>query len=121
MHKLAVGGHEVAPLEMATTARTRSKGLLGRTGLTGALWLAPARQVHTFRMRFAIDVAYVGKGGTVLVVRTLAPGRLGPWKWRSRGVLEAEAGSFERWNIAPGAVVTFTSPGSVDGAAPGTR
>ncbi|WP_203230981.1 DUF192 domain-containing protein [Nocardioides caldifontis] len=108
-HRLVVDGRDVAPAAMATTARTRSKGLLGRTGLDGALWLSPARQVHTFRMRFAIDVAYVDRKGVVLVTRTMPPGKLGPWRWRSRGVVEAEAGAFEAWGLAPGSTVTFTS------------
>ena len=105
--RLHVDGRDVAPVEMATTARTRSKGLLGRTGLEGALWLAPARQVHTFRMKFAIDVAYLDKRGLVLLTRTMPRGRLGPWRWRSRGVLEAEAGCFEQWGLAQGSTVTF--------------
>ncbi len=113
--RLLVDGRDVALLERAVTARTRSKGLLGRTGLDGALWLAPARQVHTFRMRFAIDVAHVDKRGAVLLVRTMEPGRLGPWSWRSRGVLEAEAGAFARWGLAPGSTVDVTSRGSAGG------
>ena len=111
-HRLVVDGRDVAPAAMATTARTRSKGLLGRTGLEGALWLAPARQVHTFRMKFAIDVAYVDRSGVVLLTRTMPPGRLGPWRWRSRGVVEAEAGAFATWGLVPGTTVTFTSPAS---------
>lgn len=116
MHTLRVDGREVAAVEMATTARTRSKGLLGRTGLEGALWLAPAQQVHTFRMRFAIDVAYVAKDGTVLVTRTMPPGRIGPWRLRSRGVVEAEAGAFERWGLGEGSRVEVTSPDGDDDA-----
>lgn len=109
MHRLVVDGRGVATVEVAGTSRARSKGLLGRTGLDGALWLAPARQVHTFRMRFAIDVAHLGKDGTVLHCATLAPGRLGRWVWRSRGVLEAEAGAFERWGLATGGSALVTS------------
>jgi hypothetical protein len=108
--RLVVEGRDVAPLEIARTARARSRGLLGRDGLTGALWLSPARQVHTFRMRFAIDVAHIGKDGTVLHTATMAPGRLGSWVWRSRGVLEAEAGSFDRWGLTKGTTVSFTNP-----------
>lgn len=100
--RLYVDGRDVAPLEIAATARSRSKGLLGRTGIEGALWLAPARQVHTFRMRFAIDVAHVARDGRVLAVTTMPPGRLGAVRWRSRGVLEAEAGRFEGWGLRPG-------------------
>lgn len=114
MRRLVVNGRDVAPLAMATTARTRSKGLLGRTGLVGAMWLAPARQVHTFRMKFTIDVAHLDKDHRVLHVATLPPGRLGRWVWRSRGALEAEGGSFARWGLNPGDQVEFTSPGGGD-------
>ncbi len=115
MARLIVDGRDVAHVELATSARARSRGLLGRAGVDGALWLAPARQVHTFRMRFAIDVAHLDRRGVVLLTRTMRPGRLGPWSWRSRGVLEAEAGSFARWALRPGSTVELTSPGSADG------
>lgn len=116
MDRLVIDGRDVAQLEVAGTARARSRGLLGRDGLAGALWLSPARQVHTFRMRFAIDVAHVAKDGTVLHTATMPPGRLGSWIWRSRGVLEAEAGSFARWGLTEGTTVSFTS---LDGDAAG--
>jgi uncharacterized membrane protein (UPF0127 family) len=116
MYRLVVGGRDVAPLEIAATARSRSKGLLRRDGLVGAMWLSPARQVHTFRMRFAIDVAHVAKDGTVLHTATMQPGRLGRWVWRSNGVLEAEAGSFAAWGLESGTTVAFTSPAGGAGA-----
>ena len=88
----------------------------GRTGLVGAMWLAPARQVHTFRMKFTIDVAYVGRSGegyVVLRTATMPPGKLGPWMWRAKGVIEAEGGMFETWGLQPGTRVEFTSPADV--------
>ena len=114
--RLMVDGSDVGPLLMATTARARSKGLLGRTGLLGAIWLAPARQVHTYRMKFTIDVAYVGRSGegyVVLRTATMPPGKLGPWMWRAKGVIEAEGGMFETWGLQPGTRVEFTSPADV--------
>lgn len=110
MHRLVVDGRDVASVEIAATRGQRTKGLLGRTGLTGALWLAPARQVHTFRMKFAIDVAHLAKDGTVLHVATMPPGRLGKLVWRSCGVLEAESGSFDAWGLVRGGRVQVTSP-----------
>jgi uncharacterized membrane protein (UPF0127 family) len=107
--RLTVDGSDVGPLLMATTARARSKGLLGRTGLLGAIWLAPARQVHTYRMKFTIDVAYVGRDMTVLYTETMKPGRLGKWLWRSKGVLEASGGAFSEWGLQPGSRLGFTS------------
>lgn len=102
---LVVDGRPVAPVEMAVTRRTRTRGLLGRDGLDGAMWIEPVRQVHTFRMRFAIDVAHVTRKGLVVHVATMPPGRLGRWGWRTRTIVEAEAGSFAAWGLTVGAHV----------------
>jgi uncharacterized membrane protein (UPF0127 family) len=89
-------------LEVARSPRRRARGLLGRDGISGALLLTPARSVHTFRMRFAIDVAYLDADLNVLAIKTLAPNRFGRRPRGTRQVIEAEAGSFERWGLGPG-------------------
>lgn len=99
---LLVDGRPVAPLEVASDRRARARGLLGRGGLDGALLLAPVGSVHTFGMRFAIDAALCTDDLEVLAVRTLAPGRLTVPRRGVRAVLEAEAGCFVRWGLAPG-------------------
>ncbi|MFF4538226.1 DUF192 domain-containing protein [Streptomyces aureus] len=99
----AEGTSAPVPLEVAGTARARRRGLLGRTGIEGALLLTPASSVHTFGMRFAIDVAYLDRSSRVLAVRTMRPGRLGLPRPRARRVLEAEAGAMERWGVRRGA------------------
>ncbi|KUJ66078.1 hypothetical protein ACZ90_40195 [Streptomyces albus subsp. albus] len=93
------------PLEIAASYRARTRGLLGRDRLDGALLLTPASGVHTVRMRFAIDVAYLDRRLTVLAVRTMAPGRLGLPRLRSRHVLEAQAGAMARWGLRRGVTV----------------
>ncbi|MCD9142661.1 DUF192 domain-containing protein [Streptomyces albireticuli] len=90
------------PLEIASSYRARTRGLLGRDGVEGALLLTPASSVHTFRMRFAIDVAYLDRELTVLAVRTMVPGRLGWPRVRGRHVLEASAGAWGRWGVGVG-------------------
>ncbi|WP_432145012.1 DUF192 domain-containing protein [Streptomyces sp. bgisy084] len=90
------------PVEIAASYRARARGLLGRDGIEGALLLTPASGVHTFRMRFAIDVAYLSRDFTVLAVRTMRPGRLGLPRLRARHVLEAEAGAMARWGLRAG-------------------
>ena len=92
----------LASLDVADTARRRSRGLLGRDGIDGALVLRPARAVHTVRMRFPIDVAFCD--ADMVVVRTvrMAPNRLGRPCLKARCVIEAEAGAFEKWGVAPG-------------------
>lgn len=93
------------PLELATSYRARTKGLLGRDSVAGALLLSPANSVHTFRMRIPIDVAYLDRRLGVIAVRTMRPGRLGLPRLRSRHVLEAEAGVMAEWGLRVGARV----------------
>ncbi|MFF0010274.1 DUF192 domain-containing protein [Streptomyces sp. NPDC005374] len=90
------------PLEIASSYRARTRGLLGRDSVDGALLLSPAGSVHTFRMRFPIDVAYLDRRLRVIAVRTMRPGRLGLPRVRSRHVLEAEAGAMEGWGVRVG-------------------
>ncbi|WP_069170947.1 DUF192 domain-containing protein [Streptomyces griseus] len=95
------GSREV-PLRIAASYGARARGLLGADGVDGALLITPCGSVHTFRMRFAIDVAYLDREFTVLAVRTMRPGRLGLPRPRARHVVEAEAGAMERWGVRPG-------------------
>ncbi|MFG2717387.1 DUF192 domain-containing protein [Streptomyces sp. NPDC048416] len=96
-------------LEIAASYGARTRGLLGRDGIEGALLLTPASSVHTFRMRFAIDVAHLDRHLRVIAVRTMAPGRLGALRPRARHVLEAEAGAMAGWGLRPGVVVSVAT------------
>ena len=98
---LLCDGRVVASLEVAESWSGRLKGLLGRDGIEGALLLKPASSVHTLGMRFAIDVAYCDADMRVLRVATMKPGRFGRFMLRARSVIEAEAGSFQRWGVQP--------------------
>ena len=63
----------------ALDSRSRRKGLLGREGLKEgeALIIAQTNAIHTFFMRFPIDVAFVRRDGRVVTTRnTLKPWRL---------------------------------------------
>ncbi|MEV6163304.1 DUF192 domain-containing protein [Streptomyces sp. NPDC052052] len=100
------GGEEAEiPLRIAATYRTRSRGLLGQDGIDGALLITPCGSVHTFGMRFTIDVAYLDRKFNVVAVRTMKPGRLGMPRLRARHVVESEAGAMEKWGLRPGARV----------------
>nr|WP_028797911.1 DUF192 domain-containing protein [Streptomyces purpureus] len=95
------------PVEVAASYRARTRGLLGRDGIDGALMITPCNSVHTFRMRFAIDVAYLDKEFRVVDVVTMKPGRLGMIRPRARHVLEAEAGAMAGWGLRPGVRVAL--------------
>ncbi|MFJ6568243.1 DUF192 domain-containing protein [Streptomyces sp. NPDC091292] len=96
------GRAAAVPLEIAGTGAARRRGLLGRTGIDGALLLTRTRSVHTLGMRFAIDVAHLDRDLGVLSVRTMRPGRIGLPRLRARYVLEAEAGAMRGWGLTPG-------------------
>ena len=99
---LVFGDLVLASLEVAGTRRERSRGLLGRDSFAGALLLRPARSVHTFGMRFPIDVAHLSKDLEVIAITTMVPNRLGMPHLRARCVVEAAAGSFDRWAVVVG-------------------
>ncbi|MEU1313900.1 DUF192 domain-containing protein [Streptomyces tibetensis] len=90
------------PLEIAGSYRARTKGLLGRDSIDGAILLSPANSVHTFRMRMPIDVAYLDRRLRVIAVRTMRPGLLGMPRLRARHVVEAGAGAMSEWGVREG-------------------
>ncbi|WP_326588254.1 DUF192 domain-containing protein [Streptomyces sp. NBC_01294] len=108
-HTLHINAHRI-PLEVAASYKARTRGLLGRDTIEGALLLTPAGSVHTFRMRFAIDVAYLDRNLRVLAVVTMPPGRLGLPRLRSRHVLEAAAGAMAGWGLRVGTTVQVDPP-----------
>ncbi len=92
----------LATVEIADTWATRARGVLGRDSIDGALVLQPARSVHTIGVRFDLDVAYCDADLNVLEVVTMKPNRVGVPRRRARVIIEANARSFERWNISAG-------------------
>ncbi|MGW4029920.1 DUF192 domain-containing protein [Streptomyces sp. NPDC004838] len=95
------------PVEIAATYGRRRRGLLGRDGIEGAILLTPCNSVHSFRMRFPIDVAYLDRELRVLDVHVLRPGRLGRPRLRAHHVLEAEAGAMAGWGVRSGVRLTI--------------
>lgn len=91
--------------ELAANPWRRLKGLLGRDGLEAgqALLIKPCQGVHTWFMRFPIDVLHVDRQGVVLrVLEALPPNQLGPLVWQSAYVVELPAGASRRSGTRPG-------------------
>jgi uncharacterized protein len=90
---------------IADTRATRAVGLLSRDGLEPgeALWIVPSRGVHTWGMRFAIDVLALDQAGTVIdLVSNLKPWRLRLPRRGTAGVLELPAGTLVASGTAVG-------------------
>lgn len=80
---------------VAATRQTRRTGLLKRTSLAHgeALWIVPSRGVHTFGMKFVIDVLALDEAGVVIdLVADMKPRRLRLPRRGTAGVLELPAG-----------------------------
>ena len=95
-------GDVVCALEMADSGAERRNGLRGRAGCDGALHLDGTRTVHTLGVGFPVDVAFLSSDLTVLRVARLKPWRVALGGPAARSVVEAEAGSLERWGVRVG-------------------
>src|SRR5262245_62400245 len=88
----------------AFDSETRRTGLLAHQSMPAgtAMIIAPTNAIHTFFMKFAIDVLFVAKDGQIVKTR----GSLKPWRmaaaWRGHTVIELAAGSIERCEMLPG-------------------
>ena len=101
-------GEVLASADVARGVRQRTQGLLRArdpSEVTGAFVLRRCRQIHTLGMRFPIDVAFCDRDGVVLRTVTVPPWRVTRVVWRAGFVVEAAAGSFERWQLRPGDTV----------------
>jgi uncharacterized protein len=89
---------------LAATFFTRLRGLLDRKGLAPGegLLIRPASSIHTFFMRFPIDVVFVDRGGVVVkLVSNLRPWRVALGRG-GRDVLELRAGEADSRGIRLG-------------------
>ena len=96
-------------IELAVHSKARTRGLLGRAGLTeGAVMIiAPCNAIHTFFMRFTIDVAFVDREGRVLkLCRQVRPWRVAVAA-TAFAALEFAAGSLDRVGVAKGDRLTI--------------
>lgn len=91
----------------ALDSATRRTGLLKHTGLPQgeAMLIAPTNAIHTFFMKFPIDVAFVRKDGQIVKIRPAMPA------WRMSGafggyaVVEMAALELERSGTKVGDVL----------------
>ncbi|HWC13566.1 MAG TPA: DUF192 domain-containing protein [Actinomycetota bacterium] len=90
-------------VEWCRSALARAKGLIGRRRPPPALVLEPAAQVHTFFMRFGVDVVFCDRAWIVIHVASLGPWRMSRWVRGARRVVELPLGAAGR--LRPGDVL----------------
>ncbi|NPV58534.1 MAG: DUF192 domain-containing protein [Actinobacteria bacterium] len=106
---------------VADTPRSRRRGLLGTEVLEDGrgLVIVPCRQVHTFGMRYAIDVVFVDRRMRVLrVVKAMRPCRLGALVLRAAAAIELPPGKAAATGTAPGDMLEIVAchPCGAEGA-----
>jgi uncharacterized membrane protein (UPF0127 family) len=113
---LDTGRFVAACVRVAASRWARAVGLLGRRRLESGegLWIAPARGVHTWGMRFPIDLVALDRDGVVVdCVAALRPWRIRLPRRAAAGVLELPAGALARSGTRPGHRLAFEHrPGS---------
>ena len=85
-------------VEEASALFKRMKGLMFRKQMKpgSAMLLTPCPQIHTCFMRFALDVLFLDKNGTILyVMENLKPWRLSPIVRHAWQTLEMPAGTLQ--------------------------
>ena len=92
----------LSSLNIADTARSRRRGLIGQREIATPLFIYSCRWIHTLGVRCSLDVAYLNDAFLVVKTQTIGPLRVAMPVFRARHVLEAEAGSFERWGLQVG-------------------
>ncbi|MBS1861273.1 MAG: DUF192 domain-containing protein [Actinobacteria bacterium] len=86
----AVAGHEV-PVAVGLRARLLGLALLDRAEAGSGLLIPRCAAVHTFGMRFSLDLYFLGADGEILTVRHAVPPRRFVSDRRAATVLELPA------------------------------
>lgn len=90
--------------DVADTSAKRRTGLLKHERLEpgAGLWIVPCESVHTFFMRFPIDLVYLTRDHRVRKTRSA----VGPWRLSAclpaHSVLELPAGTVQETGTQPG-------------------
>ena len=100
-----------ACMEVADSAAKRNKGLLGRERLAPGegLWIIPCESVHTFWMRFPIDLVYLDRKMRIRKLKSSVPA------WRisacllAHSVIELPAGTISASQTQTGDTLVFSN------------
>ena len=89
---------------LAKSLMEKMKGLLGTHELKSdeALLIPDCKQVHTYFMKYTIDVVFLDSEFKVLKKQTLKPWKISPWILNAKAVLELPEGFADQKSIEVG-------------------
>jgi uncharacterized protein len=95
----------------ALDSQTRRTGLLRHDHLPAgtAMIIAPTNAIHTFFMKFPIDVAFVASDGRIVKIRAAMPAWRMSAAWGGYAVIEMAAGAFAASGTAEGDVLELVA------------
>ena len=102
-------------VQVADHGAARRKGLLGRNSLPPGegLWIVPCESIHTFGMKFPIDLVYLDRNKKVKKIRNGVP----PWRLSAclsaHSVIELASGTVQMTQTKPGDKLEFSSTATV--------
>ncbi|MBC3804349.1 DUF192 domain-containing protein [Acetobacterium fimetarium] len=105
-------------VKLANDFFTRLVGLLKTKSLDSqqGLLLKKCRQVHTFGMKFNIDVVFLSREGEILdLEKNMVPGRISRHVKEAYWVLELESGAVARQKLETHQKITFTKANAAIG------
>lgn len=97
--------YTIAHVQLASTSVQRIVGLLQHTSLAKeeGIWITPSNGIHTFGMKFAIDVVGLDAGHRVIRLwKNLLPWRMTTLHYSVRSVLEIASGRIHQCDIQIG-------------------
>ena len=96
--------------KLADNPLKRIKGLLGKSNMAQdeALIIRPCNAVHTFFMRFSIDVVFVNSANKIVkIIHDMAPFRISSIYWQACFVIEFPAGAVSKTPSQAGDIISI--------------
>lgn len=91
----------------AITFKERLRGLLGKESLpkdTG-MRIHSCKQIHTFFMKFTIDVIFLDKNNKIIHMQTLKPFKISKYVWKAKTVIEFMEGTINDYQLTLGQTI----------------
>jgi uncharacterized protein len=107
-------GRLASRVELAVDSESRRRGLLGRDSFAAgsALIIAPCNSIHTFFMRFDIDVVFVARDGRVLKTGAAIPRRRIAFSLGAFAVVELPPDTLAQVETKAGDILALVSSNS---------
>lgn len=97
-----MGKIDLMKISRADNILSKGIGLIGWKDFGGknGLLLTNTNSIHTFFVRFPLDLVFLDKNMKVIkLVKNLKPFRISPIVWKAQHVLEMPSGSIEKYSI----------------------